>query len=388
MQQISPDNDIVIVSAVRTPLTRARKGALADVPPATLLEAVLKGVLPSTNKEIPVDDVCVGNVLLPAAAFSALRMVQLTSVGKDTSFHTVNRQCASGLQAVAQIANAIQSGDIDIGIGAGIEAMSYTPMNKITFPEGIIDMNSIKSSRDALDCLLPMGLTSEAVVQKYGLERHALDQFAANSHVKAARARKDGKFESEIVSVGNVRVDDGIRPDSTLASLSKLKPAFLATGVTTAGNSSQTTDGAAAVLLMTRRKARELNLPIKGVWRGYVTASVPPGIMGIGPAVVIPKLLNQMGLDKSDIDVFEINEAFASQALWCVEELGLDLHKVNPNGGAIALGHPLGATGARMIATLLPELHRQKGRYGVVSMCIGTGMGAAALIEVEASSRI
>jgi acetyl-CoA acyltransferase 1 len=410
------DADVVIVAAVRTPLTRSRKGGLAHVPPATLLSTVLQGVLDRARHNNPheintattnimVDDVCVGNVLLPATAYAALRMVQLTTVTKEnptkpqtqspaSSFQMVNRQCASGLQAVAHIANAIQAGDIEVGIGAGLESMSYTPMNSLKFPERVIDWTEASFTKSpslhqqAMDCLLPMGLTSETVVQKYGLERHVLDQFAVDSHRKAARAQASGKFQSEIVSVGDIHEDDGIRPDANLATLSKLKPAFLPKGVTTAGNSSQTTDGAAAVLLMTRRKARELNLPVLGIWRGFATCSVPPSIMGIGPAVAIPKLLEQVKLGKDDIDVYEINEAFASQAVWCIQELGLDPTKVNPNGGAIALGHPLGATGARLIATILPELHRRKAKYGVVSMCIGTGMGAAALIEVEATARL
>ncbi|GKY90905.1 hypothetical protein MPSEU_000064400 [Mayamaea pseudoterrestris] len=401
--QPSSDDDIVIVAAVRTPLTRSLKGGLAQVPPATLLATVLRGVIQKCNsndnndnsQKVIVEDVCVGNVLLPPAAFSALRMAQLAALHQSVdscSFQTVNRQCASGLQAVAHVANAIRAGEIQIGIGAGVESMSLTPMNKMTFPKNVIDLeatcpNDNAQSQHAMDCLLPMGLTSENVARKYGLERHVLDEFAAASHQKAARAQASGKFDAEIVSVGTVSKDDGIRASSSLASLSKLKPAFLPTGSTTAGNSSQTTDGAAAVLLMTRRKARQLNLEVQGVWRGYVTASVPPGIMGIGPAVAIPKLLRQVNVKMSEIDVFEINEAFASQATWCIDELGLDALKVNPNGGAIALGHPLGATGARMIATLLPEMHRRNARYGVVSMCIGTGMGAAALIEVEPTTR-
>ena len=234
-----------------------------------------------------------------------------------------------------------------------------------------------------MDCLLPMGLTSEAIVKDYGLQRHVLDEFAAQSHRKAAAGQAAGKFDSEIVPVGKVRQDDGIRASTTATVLSKLKPAFTKGGVTTAGNSSQTTDGAAAVLLMKRAEAVRRGLAVQGIWRGYATAGVPPRIMGIGPAVAIPAVLKQTGLTVSDIDVFEINEAFASQAVWCVSELGIDASKVNPNGGAIALGHPLGCTGARLIATILPELRRRKARYGVVSMCIGTGMGAAAVIEVE-----
>jgi acetyl-CoA acyltransferase 1 len=239
-----------------------------------------------------------------------------------------------------------------------------------------------------MECLIPMGVTSENIVDKYGLKRTTLDKFAVESHLKAAAAQASGKFCSEIVPVGNVSKDDGIRPKTTMNILGRLKPVFKENGVTTAGNSSQTTDGAAAVLLMTRAEAQKRGLPILGVWRGYAVKGVEPRIMGIGPAVAIPAVLDQCNLSIQDIDVFEINEAFASQASWCVDVLGIDPSKVNPNGGAIALGHPLGCTGARQIATLLHEMHRNKQQFGVVSMCIGTGMGAAAVLEVEPESRL
>lgn len=246
----------------------------------------------------------------------------------------------------------------------------------------------MQNDKTAMDCLIPMGVTSENVVEKYGLQRNKLDAFAVQSHQKAAAARASGKFQREIVPVGNVARDDGIRPQTTAEILGRLKPVFKEGGVTTAGNSSQTTDGAAAVLLMTRAEANRRGLPILGVWRGYAVKGVPPRVMGIGPAVAIPAVLEQCQITIDDIDVFEINEAFASQATWCVDVLKIDPAKVNPNGGAIALGHPLGCTGARQIATLLHELHRRKQRFGVVSMCIGTGMGAAAVLEVEPDSRL
>merc|ERR1712194_169723 len=233
-----------------------------------------------------------------------------------------------------------------------------------------------------------MGVTSDNVVAQYGLQRRDLDEFAVGSHQKAAKARSSGKFKNEIVPVGNVNHDDGIRSETTVEILSKLKPVFSKNGRTTAGNSSQTTDGAAAVMLMTRAEAKKRGLPILGVWRGYSVKGVPPRVMGIGPAVAIPAVLKQCNLTVNDIDVFEINEAFASQASWCVDILNIDSSKVNPNGGAIALGHPLGCTGARQIATLLNELHRRKQRFGVISMCVGTGMGAAAVLEVEPESRL
>jgi len=314
---------------------------------------------------------------------SQKRMAQLSvPIPSTVSLHTTNRQCSSGLQAIANIAHAIQSGVITIGIGGGVESMSAHPMNKMPMPD--VDWDVMNSCKESMDCLIPMGVTSENVTKKYGLNRRELDEFAARSHVKAAQARSRGLFRDEIVPVGTVTEDDGIRPNTTVETLSKLKPVFdPENGSTTAGNSSQLTDGAAAVLLMTRAEAHRRNVPILATWRSFAVKGVPPSIMGIGPAYAIPAALRSVRLTADDVDVFEINEAFASQAKWCVDELNLDSDKVNPNGGAIALGHPLGATGARQIATLVHELRRRGGRYGVVSMCIGTGMGAAAVIEVE-----
>jgi len=337
-----------------------------------LLESMRRAQLAKDD----VDDVCVGNVL--GGPTAAWRMAQLTA-GVGGSTVSVNRQCASGLSAVANIADAIAAGTMKIGIGCGVESMTRTPMNKMEPPD--VDWNYM--TKEAMDCLTPMGVTSENVSKDYGLNRMDLDRFAVASHLKAAAAQKAGKFDAEIVPVAGVSQDDGIRPQTTFEILANLKPVFDKDGLTTAGNSSQTTDGAAAVVLMTRKEAINRGLPILGVWRGFAVKSVPPRIMGIGPAVAIPAVLKQCELSVADIDIFEINEAFASQATWCVEELKIPIDKVNPNGGAIALGHPLGCTGARQIATLLYEMHREKKRYGVVSMCIGTGMGAAAVIEVE-----
>lgn len=381
-------DDVVIVCAIRTPLCRSRKGDLKDVPAATLLQTVLEETLARTNlRAADVEDVCVGNVLAPPAGAAAWRMAALVAgFPNTTSVSAVNRQCSSGLQAVANIANSIKAGNIKVGIGCGVESMTQTPMHKMKPPE--VDWKSMGSNKEAMECIIPMGVTSENVVKEYGLGRNALDQFSVQSHKKAAKAQAAGKFDAEIVSVGSVTKDDGIRANSSLEALSKLKPAFEENGVTTAGNSSQTTDGAAAVVLTTRREAMQRRLPIMGVWRGFTITGVPPRIMGIGPAIAIPKVLRQCQLSIEDIDIFEINEAFASQAVYCISDLVIPVEKVNPNGGAIALGHPLGATGARQIATLIHEMHREKHRYGVVSMCIGTGMGAAAVIEVEAKSAL
>lgn len=239
-----------------------------------------------------------------------------------------------------------------------------------------------------------MGLTSENVAEQYSLRREVLDQFAAESHRRASVAQENGWFDDEIIPVTTEYVDkdgkkvkvtlskdNGIRPGTTAESLGKLKPSFKKTGISTAGNSSQTTDGAAVVLITRRSFAEQHGLTIYGKFISYAVAGVPPEIMGVGPAYAIPLVLEKAGLSTDDVDVYEINEAFASQATWSIDKLGLDYSKVNPRGGAIALGHPLGCTGARQVATLLSELRRSNGRFGVISMCIGTGMGAACLIE-------
>jgi len=308
----------------------------------------------------------------------------------------VNRQCSSGLQAVANIANAIKAGVIDTGIGAGVESMTFgggvTKGGKMDAPP--INLKAIMSNKYARDCLVPMGITSENVAERYGVSRAAQEEFAVLSHKRALKAQKEGRFKKEIVPVSTTLVspegkkdlvvneDDGPR-ETTLEGLAKLKPAFKENGSTTAGTSSQVSDGAAAVLMMRRSKAEELKAPIIGSMKGFAVVGVEPDVMGIGPAEAIPVVLKQTGLTVNDIDVFELNEAFASQAVYCVKKLGLNVEKVNPNGGAIALGHPLGCTGARQVATLLNELHRTGKKLGVVSMCIGTGMGAAGVFEAE-----
>ena len=330
-----------------------------------------------------------GNVLSPPTAAVSFRMAALSSdIPHTTSLSTTNRQCSSGLQAIANIAHAIQCGSINIGIGAGVESMSLNPMHKLyeDFPPEV-DWDVIQNcgnSKMAMDCLVPMGVTSENVSKQYHLDRRTLDEFAAKSHQKAAKAQSLGKFVSEIIPVGDINQDDGIRPATTAENLAKLKPVFdKENGSTTAGNSSQLTDGAAAVLLMSREEAMKRNIPILAVFRSYAVEGVPPKIMGVGPVFAIPSALKKASLSTEDIDVYEINEAFASQAYYSIKALNLDPAKVNPNGGAIALGHPLGCSGARMVVTLLNEMRRERKRRGVVSMCIGTGMGAAAVLEVE-----
>ncbi|KAI7842236.1 hypothetical protein COHA_004149 [Chlorella ohadii] len=310
--------------------------------------------------------------------------------------HTVNRQCCSGLQAVAQVAAAIRGGLITVGIAGGVESMSTNPMPAKNWQEPVNPR--LAGNQGALDCLLPMGIAaSENVAARFGVSRQEQDEFAAASHRKAAAAQAAGKFQQEIVpvptllkdaSTGEERQvvldrDDGIRPGTTPASLAQLKPAFKQGGSTTAGNSSQMSDGAAALMLMTRSEAARRGLPVLGVFKSFAAVGVPPAILGIGPTVAIPAALEKAGIGPEDVAVYEINEAFASQAAYCVRCLGLDPAKVNPNGGAIALGHPLGCTGARQVVTLLHELQRRgrTARFGVVSMCIGSGMGAAAVFE-------
>ncbi|XP_035886400.1 3-ketoacyl-CoA thiolase, peroxisomal isoform X2 [Phyllostomus discolor] len=351
--------DVVVVHGRRTAIGRGRRGGFKDTTPDELLSAVLTAVLQDVKlSPSQLGDICVGNVLQPGAGAVMARIAQfLSDIPEMVPLSTVNRQCSSGLQAVFNIAGGIRNGSYDIGMACGI--------------------------------------TSENVAERFGISREKQDAFALASQQKAARAQSKGCFQDEIVPVTTtvyddkgterrvtVAQDEGIRPSTTMEGLAKLKPAFKDGGSTTAGNSSQVSDGAAAILLARRSKAEELGLPILGILRSYAVVGVPPDIMGIGPVYAIPVALQKAGLTVNDVDIFEINEAFASQAVYCIEKLKLPLEKVNPLGGAVALGHPLGCTGARQVITLLNELKRRENRaYGVVSMCIGTGMGAAAVFE-------
>ncbi|KAM6161433.1 3-ketoacyl-CoA thiolase B, peroxisomal isoform 3-T3 [Erethizon dorsatum] len=365
---------------------------LQDTTPDELLAAVLTAVLQDVKlRPEQLGDISVGNVLQPGAGAIMARIAQfLSGIPETVPLSTVNRQCSSGLQAVANIAGGIRNGSYDIGMACGVESMSLSERGN----PGNITSRLLENEK-ARDCLMPMGITSENVAERFGISREKQDTFALASQQKAAKAQSRGCFWAEIVPVTTtihddkgtkksitVSQDEGIRPNATMEGLAKLKPAFKDGGSTTAGNSSQVSDGAAAILLARRSKAEELGLPILGVLRSYAVVGVPPDIMGIGPAYAIPVALQKAGLTVNDVDIFEINEAFASQAVYCVEKLGIPPEKVNPLGGAVALGHPLGCTGARQVITLLNELKRRgKRAYGVVSMCIGTGMGAAAVFE-------
>ncbi|MBN3312563.1 THIKB thiolase, partial [Atractosteus spatula] len=385
-------NDIVVVHGLRTAIGKAKRGAFKDTTPDELLNAVMTAVLRDVGlTPDKVGDVCVGNVLQPGAGAAMARVAQFLSGFPETvPVYTVNRMCSSGLQALFNVAGGIRNGSYDIGLACGVESMSLRSVGN----PGDVSSRLVENEK-ARDCLIPMGITSENVAERFGVSRQKQDAFALASQQRAARAQKQGLFNQEITPVttnfveddGTQRIitvtqDDGIRPGTTLEGLAKLRPAFKEDGCTTAGNASQVSDGAAAVLVARRAKAEELGLPVLGVLRASAVVGVPPDVMGIGPAYAIPAALQKAGLTVKDIDIFEINEAFASQAVYCIEKLGIPLEKVNPNGGAIALGHPLGCTGARQVVTLLNELRRRgKRAYGVVSMCIGTGMGAAAVFE-------
>lgn len=387
-------DDVVIVAAYRTPICKAKRGGFKDTHADDLLAPVLKAVVEKTNvNPSEIGDIVVGTVLAPGSQrASECRMAAFYAGFPETvPIRTVNRQCSSGLQAVADVAASIRAGFYDIGIGAGLESMTANPMAW----EGSVNPK-VKIFEQAQNCLLPMGITSENVAHRFGVSRKEQDQAAVDSHRKAAAATATGKFKDEIIPVATkivdpksgeekpvtISVDDGIR-NTTLADLAKLKPVFKKDGSTTAGNSSQVSDGAGAVLLMKRSVAEQKGLPILGVFRSFSAVGVDPAIMGVGPAVAIPAAVKAAGLELDDIDLFEINEAFASQYLYCRNKLGLDPEKINVNGGALAIGHPLGATGARTVATLLHEMKRRGKdcRFGVISMCIGTGMGAAAVFE-------
>ena len=382
--------EAVIVAANRTAVAKAKRGALANVRPDTLGGIVLKDLVERAGIDpTQIEDLQMGNAMPEAEQGMNLGRIAVFAGGlpQDIPASTVNRFCSSGLQAVAIIANRIQVGEIEVGVGAGSESMTMVPMggNKIvpnpdlaeSFPEAYIGM----------------GHTAENVANRYDVGRDEQDEWAVTSHERAIKAIQDGKFKDQIVPVEAWRyangqketfmfdTDEGPRPGTTKDVLGKLKPAFGVQGSVTAGNSSQMSDGAAAVLLMSRERAEKEGKKPLARFVTFAVAGCHPDEMGIGPALAIPKALKQAGLKVEDIDLFEINEAFASQFLYSGKQLGLDMDKVNVNGGAISLGHPLGCTGAKLTTQLVYEMGARKSRYGVVSMCIGGGMGAAAVFE-------
>ncbi|KAH9969095.1 thiolase [Russula dissimulans] len=388
-------DDVVITMAIRSPLCKAKKGGFKDMRSDELLTEMFRQAINQSRIDPKfIEDICVGTVLAKGPTYEARAAALAAGIPESVPVQTLNRFCSSGLMAVTTIASEIRAGQIDVGLAVGVESMSWNPD---VGPEGASD--EIKACGTANDALQPMGWTSENVAREFNISREDMDAFAAKSFQRAEAANKAGYFAKEIVPfvsyqkdpVTGIRkqvtvfTDDGIRYGTTQATLLKIKPAFLQwpPAQTTGGNASQITDGAAAVLLMTRRKAGELGLPILGKYLNVAVTGVAPRVMGIGPTIAIPKVLTKVGLKKEDVDLFEINEAFASMYVYCVRKLELDPAKVNVNGGAIAFGHPLGATGARQIVTGLNELERRGGKVLVTSMCIGTGMGAAAVFLRE-----
>ncbi|MBD1429526.1 acetyl-CoA C-acyltransferase [Sphingobacterium litopenaei] len=385
-----------IVAGYRTAVGKAPRGGFRFMRADDLAAEVIKHLVasvPNLNKD-EIDDVIVGNAMPEAEqGMNMARFISLMGLDTDkVPGVTVNRYCASGLDTIATATAKIKTGMADIIIAGGAEVMSGMPFG------GWKIVPNPKVAKFHPDWYWGMGLTAEAVAHDFKVSREDQDAFALKSHQKAVNAIKSGVFKDEIVPIkikenyikdGKmasreyvVDSDEGPRADSSLEALAKLRPVFAADGVVTAGNSSQTSDGAAFVLVMSERKVKELGLKPIAKLISYAVAGVPPRIMGIGPIAAIPKALEMAGLKKEDIDLFELNEAFASQSLAVIRELGLDESKINVNGGAIALGHPLGCTGAKLTVQVLNELKRRGGKYGMVTMCVGTGQGAAGIFEL------
>jgi acetyl-CoA acyltransferase len=383
----------VIASAVRTPVGRAVKGTLRDTRPDDLAALAIDAAIARVKglKKEEIDDVVLGCAMPEGAqGMNIARNAALLAGLPDTvSGETINRFCSSGLQAVAHAAQAVHTGLQPVVIAGGVESMSMVPMQTARLslnPELVNDHPAIYIS---------MGNTAENVAKRFDVSREAQDQFALHSHQKAVAAIKAGKLKEEIIPVQARRLEGGEvtnvlfdtdecpRGDTTLEALKGLRPAFAAKdGTVTAGNSSPLNDGAAAVVLLSDAKAKELGVTAFGRMRAFTVAGVAPDIMGIGPVPAIQKLLKLVGMTINDIDLFEINEAFASQAIYCQRELKIPDEKLNVNGGGISIGHPLGCTGARLTTAVLHELHRRNGKFGIVSMCVGGGMGAAGLFEI------
>ncbi|KAG1757529.1 Thiolase, N-terminal domain-containing protein [Suillus lakei] len=382
--QKNPD-DVVITFAKRTAMGKNRKGQFKDIPVDEMMQALLKATFEKTKLDpAKLDDICVGTCHPPSPMYSSRAAALASGIPHDVPISTVNRLCSSGLMAIRNIAHAIQSGEISMGMAIGVENMTLNPR-----PTPVIAESVDKIPR-AHDCIQPMGWTSEMGAQTYKVSRQKQDEYALISHTRAAKAATTGIFSEEIIPVevrGTViSVDDTIRPGVTTEMLSGLKPVFQDWGdaATTAGNASGIGDGAALCILMTRERAEKENMEIIGKWIGSAVVGVEPRYMGIGPIAAIPKVLTQVGLTKDDIDIYEINEAFASQFAYCVEELGISMDKINPNGGAIAVTHPLGMTGVRQVVTGLAELRRKDKKLLCTSMCVGSGMGAAGIFVNEA----
>lgn len=383
-----------ILAAYRTPGCKAKRGKLKDMRPDDLAAIAIKGLIERTGVDpMDIEDVILGCAFPEAEQGMNFARVAVMKAGLpyQVSGQTVNRFCSSGLQSIAMAAERIMAGFADCIIAGGAESMTCVPMGGNKFSANPTLMEVWPES------FANMGITAEFVSERYNVTREDQDAFAVESHKKAAAAIKEGKFADEIIPVeiekcqlvnGKIQktkelvtVDDGVREDTTMESLAKLKPAFKANGTVTAGNASQMTDGAAAALVVSEDFLKKLGKKPMAKFLAFAVKGVPPEVMGIGPIEAIPAALKLAGLKKEDIGLFELNEAFAAQALASIRTLGLDMSKINVNGGAIALGHPLGCTGAKLTATLLHEMKRRNVKYGVVSMCIGGGMGAAGIFE-------
>jgi len=388
--------DAYIVQSVRTPGCKRTKGAFKDTRPEDLLSFILSAAVDKAEnvEKKHVDDIMIGCSFPEAEQGLNIGRIaaQMSGFPDETTGATVNRFCSSGLEAIAQAAMRVMAGWSEVTIGGGLESMSYVPMG------GNIPRPHPQFAHAGADVYMSMGVTAENVANRYNISREMQDEFAYNSQMKAAEAKEKGLFKELVPTPATKFVrqddgtfkretfiqdfDDGIRVETTIEGLAKLRPAFSVTGSVTAGNSSQMTDGAAATIIMSEEKVKELGVTPLAKFKCYTTMGCRADEMGVGPRYAIPKLMKLAGMDLKDVDLFEINEAFASQALYCANDLGIDLAKVNIHGGAIAMGHPLGCTGAKLMATLINNMREKGARYGVESMCIGGGMGAAALIEL------
>ena len=387
--------EAVIVSSVRTPIGRAFKGTMRATRPDELAALVIKSALQRVPQLDPkeIEDVILGCAMPEAEqGMNVARIASLRAgLPVEASAITINRFCSSGLQAIAMAAERIMAGAAEVMVAGGTESMSMIPMggNKISPNPWLVD--------NYPDAYLSMGLTAERLAKRFVITREAADEFSLRSHQKAMAAIQLGKFEDETVAVpvsfttpnGSklkrqeivFKVDEGPRADTSIEALSALKPAFHVNGTVTAGNSSQMSDGAAVAVVMSAERARSLGIKPLARFVAFATAGYKPEEMGLGPVFAIPKALKLAGLKLSDIDIIELNEAFAAQSLAVIQEAALDPKRVNPNGGAIALGHPLGCTGAKLTATIIREMQRRNARYGLVTMCVGGGMGAAGIFE-------
>ncbi len=388
--------DAYIVAGYRTGVGKAKKGGFRFVRPDDLAADVIKHLVKSVPglENSMIDDLIVGNAVPEAEQGMQMgRMISLLALGIDTPGMVVNRYCGSGVETIAIASQRIQAGMADVIIAGGTESMSLVPVM------GIKTALNYKIATENPTYYTSMGLTAEEVSKQFKISREEQDQFSYESHMKAAAAWKDGKFKDEVVPITvkevyvdesgkkktrefTVATDEGIRADTTVEGLSKLKPVFAMGGTVTAGNSSQTSDGAAFVVVMSERMVKQLNVKPIARMVSYAAAGVDPRIMGIGPVAAIPKALKLANMKLNDIDLIELNEAFAAQALAVVKELGIDRKKLNVNGGAIAVGHPLGSSGARLSVQLFNELRRQNKKYGMVTACVGGGQGVAGIYEL------